>query len=814
MNRGRLRWALILAGFFLVLGLFRINDLSIYTDSTRYLIWGHSLSEFRGFVDDTQPIPSRFVMNAPLYSVLLVPPQWVFPFSVEAAKVWTLMFGSIAVAFFFFWLSRYFSNAVAGSLVLVLALNPLFLTVSTEILSEAPFMALMVFLLAASDDFFAESRDKRIRWSFLGCLAVLMLLREVGAAFVAASIIVLFRQKRGKDLFLAASLAGGLFLVWTLRNSIMVGSAEVEQAANVQYLFRHFVTSDQASILSEFLTRAWLNLKGYAVTIGGRILYPFPESLIVSPSTLYGYLPPLVNAVAIPLFLLVIAVAALGTKHDLQSGHPGVFRLVSVVGYTVIILLYPVHDMRFFLPLLPLLVLYLAHGWREVEKHLESLAARKVLAGIIIVLLVAPNALAAWEILRTNTAYRSDPAHFSQTIPRDSGEMQFFDQPWSLIGAWIRSNSPEGAVIASPVKDIAPFVYPRRVLETSRVLPTPVFERYLRDYNASYLLTVNAWDSVETFQYQMPESRRLWFENLGGSAGIRIHKIHSAILDQRPREELGTVDTTTVRGLLLEGRKAMLGQRYHDALAWFGKCLERSPGQPEIVFQIVGALSFIGDSAGTMNMVEQLFTLPRATAYTQSVQSTIGIMEQTLKAKQLTNASAQSFALFETGLGYWGLGYREAARSVMRTVIRMDSTNFVGALWGIYFARELGDTLESNRFLDRLTLIDRAAQIVGDWEQIRLLGESLRAPKSRRETVENYLALAGVYAKIELFDESLDATLKALKLEPSNVDLWLYKGEVFEKKKAFWGAAAAYREVLTLEPHNSFAKAKLDSLLN
>jgi tetratricopeptide (TPR) repeat protein len=215
-----------------------------------------------------------------------------------------------------------------------------------------------------------------------------------------------------------------------------------------------------------------------------------------------------------------------------------------------------------------------------------------------------------------------------------------------------------------------------------------------------------------------------------------------------------------------------------------------------------------------MNMVDQLFTLPRATAYTQSVQSTIGIMEQTLKAKQLTNASAQSFALFETGLGYWSLGYREAARSVMRTVIRLDSTNFVGALWGIYFARELGDTLESNRLLDRLKSIDRAAQIVVDWEQIRLLGEGLKATKSPREIVENYLALARVYAKIELFDESLDATLKALKLEPSNVDLWLCKGEVFEKKKAFWGAAAAYREVLTLEPHNSFAKTKLDSLLN
>ena len=187
-------------------------------------------------------------------------------------------------------------------------------------------------------------------------------------------------------------------------------------------------------------------------------------------------------------------------------------------------------------------------------------------------------------------------------------------------------------------------------------------------------------------------------------------------------------------------------------------------------------------------------------------------MEQTLKASRLSNASQRSFALFETGLAFWGLGYREAARSVMRTVVRLDSTNFVGALWGIHLARELGDTLESNRFLERLKRIDRTARIVGDWELIRRIGESIRKSREIGETTALYLALARVYARIELFDEALDATLRALKLEPGNVDLWLYKGEVLEQKKALWGAAAAYREVLKLEPHNSFAKAKLDSL--
>jgi tetratricopeptide (TPR) repeat protein len=338
-----------------------------------------------------------------------------------------------------------------------------------------------------------------------------------------------------------------------------------------------------------------------------------------------------------------------------------------------------------------------------------------------------------------------------------------------------------------------------------------MFERYLRDFEASYLLTVNVWDSVETFQYQMPESRRLWFSPSFSVAGTRIYEIRSSILDPPRVRAISAPDTTTARGLLIAGRNAMLEQRYHDALGFFGRCLQKNPSQPEVAFQLVSALSFLGDSVGAMNMVEQLFTLPKSTAYSQSVQSTLAIMEQILKAKRFPNPSTRSFAIFEAGLACWGLGYREAARSVMREVVRLDSMNFVGALWGIHIARELGDTLESNRFLYRLKRIDRNAQIVGDWEEIRRLGESLRKHGDRKPA-EIHLALARVYAKIELFDEAIDATLRALKLESANVDAWLYKGEVMEKKKAPYGAAVSYRQVLRLEPHNSFAQSKLDSL--
>jgi len=812
MNLQRFRLVLVVAGAFLILGLFRLNDLSLYTDSTRYLIWGHSLSELRGFVDDTQVVESRFVMNAPLYPLLLAPVQFVFPLSITAAKIWTLLWGASGLVLFFLWLRRYFEDPVALIATLVLAVNPLFLTLSTEVLSEAPFIALLVLLLFSADQYWSDPDNKSNRILFLTCLATITLVREVGAAFVLASLVLLFRQKRGRDLILAASFSGGLFFLWTIRNSLLVGASEEGQVANIQYLLQHFVTSQNSSIVSEFATRAWLNLKGYTLNLGGRILFPFPDNLIGAPTFIYDFLRSAIESVRLLILFLALGATAVGIGSDLRSGLAGLLRILAVAAYLMIILVYPVHDMRFVLPLLPLMIFYLSRSWL-VLKRISGNSRLATLAGVSVsLLLLVPNAIASYEIVRTNIAYRSDPGDFSRTLESGTNPARYFSQPWALIGSWIRSSLPPDAVIASPVKEIVPFVYPRRVLETSRVLPTPVFERFLRDYSAQYLVSVIAWDSVETFGFQMPESQRLWFEPLTAIAGIRLYAIHSSILEP-PRQSKPTIpDTSTAKGLLLQGRNALLNLRYREALGFFGKALSHEPSQPEIAFQIMTALSFLGDSVGAMNMVEQLLTLPQSTAYTQRIQSTLAIMEQTLRARRLLTPSQQSFALFETGLSYWGLGYPQAARSTMHSVLRLDSTNFVGALWGVHVAKQSGDTLESNRFLQRLKQIDRNAQIVRDWERIRELEESLKRPSIPGEAIRTHLEIARIYAKIELFDEAVDAAMRALRLEPGNVDTWLYMGEVMEKKKARVGAAAAYREVLKLEPHNSFARAKLDSL--
>src|SRR6059036_2430665 len=99
---------------FVVLGLLRLNEASSYTpDSTRYLIWGNSLAHGQGIVDNTGPMPDRFVVHMPLYAFILAPLEVFIPLSFIAAKVWTLMWGACALLLFFIWVRKHYGFMAA-----------------------------------------------------------------------------------------------------------------------------------------------------------------------------------------------------------------------------------------------------------------------------------------------------------------------------------------------------------------------------------------------------------------------------------------------------------------------------------------------------------------------------------------------------------------------------------------------------------------------------------------------------------------------------------------------------------------------------
>ena len=145
-----------IAVLFFLLGILRLNDLSLYTDSTRYLAWGNSIAHGNGFVDDTQPVPEYYVVNAPLYSAVLAPVLAIFPMSLAAAKVWTLLWGVLSIILFYFLMRRMTSVPTALLAAVFFAFNPLTLTLCTEVLSEAPFLCCTLFSFTSAGKYFRK----------------------------------------------------------------------------------------------------------------------------------------------------------------------------------------------------------------------------------------------------------------------------------------------------------------------------------------------------------------------------------------------------------------------------------------------------------------------------------------------------------------------------------------------------------------------------------------------------------------------------------------------------------------------------------
>ena len=281
------RWIVFFCLVFLTAGALRLNDLSLFTDSTRYVIWGTSFAHARGFVDDTQPDPERYVVNAPLYSVLIAPALLLFPSSLLAAKVWTLLWGIGFIVAFYAMLRYFFSKAAATFGILPVVFHPLFLLLSTEVLTESAFLTFVSVGFLALERLEQDGEtNKRDVIILLLVTSFIVLLREVAIALVGCILLYLLARKQYKEpcwfwSALLRSLEHG-----STETSSSLGSPRF-QATNLSYVFEHFLTPTQAPLLQEFGFRIVNNVIGYAIHLAGLLFYPLPDALIVEPSGIF-----------------------------------------------------------------------------------------------------------------------------------------------------------------------------------------------------------------------------------------------------------------------------------------------------------------------------------------------------------------------------------------------------------------------------------------------------------------------------------------------------------------------------------------------
>jgi tetratricopeptide (TPR) repeat protein/4-amino-4-deoxy-L-arabinose transferase-like glycosyltransferase len=808
------RWVVLLSLLFLTLGALRLNDLSLYTDSTRYVIWGTSFAHARGFIDETQPDPERYVVNAPLFSVLISPALLLFPSSLLAAKVWTLLWGIGFILAFYAMLLHFFGKAAAIFGILPIVFNPLLLLLTTEVLSEAAFLTFVCVAFLALERLEQDGEThKRDLFFLLLVTSFIVLLREVAIALVGSILLYLLVRKQYKRTLLVLAGFAVFFGAWLFRNLVLVGAPPSSQATNLNFVFEHFLTPAQAPLLQEFGLRIVNNMNGYAIHLAGLLFYPLPEVLIVEPTGVFlAYFRVMIIAkFVIPVVFLPILF--LGIWRDISDRSTGFARILFVVGYLLIILVYPVHDVRFLLPIFPIMIFYVIAGFVWIQQRWLQERERAVRwIGITVAgLLIVPNLICIFELERTNIRYSTDPIGFYNHLQQVGLNKNMFTKPWKTLGQSIRDHTPDGSIIAGSAKDIGIFIGNRKLLELNNGVPVTTFDSFLRAYAADYLMATNSWDDFQSYEFQMGESRRFWFEPVVQVAGMQLFKIHPTYLT--PKEVWLTtkrmaVDTVTANGLLRKGRGEILRGQYEDAISSLLLAKRRAPGQAMIPYQLSVAYAMGGRITEASEEVQHLFAFAQSTTYTPLATKHLAVAVSKSQVEQIDNSVQRSLSMTDFASFYWNLGYYGAAYSLLKAQLAVDSTYFTALLWGWDYGMQRGDTAQVKAYLRNLVRIDRTNPVVQQFSLIDQTADSLRRDPDPVRRSRFHLAIAQSFKTVDLPDEAIDEAQRSLRENPRNVEAWIFQGRLFEEKHLPFAARWAYGQALLVDPEHPIAKAK------
>jgi tetratricopeptide (TPR) repeat protein/4-amino-4-deoxy-L-arabinose transferase-like glycosyltransferase len=815
---------IIISVVFFCIGLLRLNDLSLLNpDSSRYLIWGNSIAHGSGFVDNTQPEPEYFVIQAPLYPIIIAPVELFFPFSQTAVKIWTLLWGVAVVVLFYFLVNRHFGKVAALVGTIVLTCNPLLIIYSTEVLSDAPFLALILLVFLLTEKYLLTSGQItfRICMLMISVVAVAML-REVGISLVLAALIFYFYIKQWKIATLI-TISTFIFVgVWYLRNNILIGELPPQmQGGNMNLITQHFLTPPDAPLVNEIALRLWEKSNEYFAQFSGMLIYPLFMSqqfrLNVDPSGFHQSLTVAMKSFGKVIILaLTIPMILFGIYLDIQKSKTSVLRLLFGLFYLCLVLLYPAHDIRFLLPLLPLLIFYCLHSIKwfyEKLKISEKYGSQKFVAALFLFLMI-PNLSGIYEVLKINLAYRESPIKFYERVRRLPSYPLMFTQPWSLMGKWICENLPDTVVLASPSKELSTVVGNRKVLEIDQSSVLPTFEMLLRDNHVDYILTTIRRENFNLFEFFMMESKRFAFEPAHSTANLHLMKVRSRLREyiQPDTSEVYAGDTVSATYLLRRGRVELMNEHYTTAAEMFKKALSIDSTLPEIYYQAIVAYAMMGDSINATNYYDKLFTLPQALGYVGNARMQIQAMRMLFKARHESFQPSRAVGSYNVASLYWKIGYYERAASIMVPELGIDSSYFVGLLWGLHFNLQNGDTTKAKQYLSILGNLDSSNPVVKSFSKILEIGDLLQCAQSSVEKSRLHLEMGKLYKQIELNEVAIDEAERALRDDPNNFEAYLLMAQLFERKSNLRMADRMYRQVLFRDPQNAYVIAKLDSV--
>lgn len=430
----------LIAGF-VILGLLRLNECDLFNpDSPRYVLYSQSIVETGDYRAIDLPGAPLYSWRPPGLSLLLAPIMALRPYDVIAAKIVVLLTGALLllVVFRLTLMHSQFWPAFLGTAVV--ATNPSFFVLSTEVLTEVPYtLCVLTVLLILSQSTISAKPDsaaqhEQHQWMKLlttgfaiGALAFTPWLRTAGVSLVlAVAIWSLFARTRWRWLLGVGAAVAGLALL-AFRN---------QQASGENYVGSLFTRMKSQGV--------WSVAQSGLETIG-HYLWTIPAVLLPGLTTDRAWYAP-VTVEAMPIAAMPFAFAACAAAGMIslamlgmcqRRANGGTLALLYLAIYGACLVVWPWRHERFVWPLIPVLLSYVPSGVSVVSSAVSGFApVITISATSLLVLLSGWQFYGCQNLVNANREFVNNPdAFYAKRIPG------FYFSDWRRAGEWLNAHS-------------------------------------------------------------------------------------------------------------------------------------------------------------------------------------------------------------------------------------------------------------------------------------------------------------------------------------------------------------------------------------
>lgn len=819
---------------FIVIGVISLNDTTLYTpDSPRYLIWAKSLAAFEGYKDISNPDPVRYVVHAPLYPLFLVPLAWFFSNILLPAKVLTIFFGVFLIVLFYVWTARRTSRFAGLLGAFFLAFNPLTILFSNHVLSDVPFTAFVVLFFMLAEKMADRPDEEKWVWYFVVALTMGVFLREVGLTLLLSVIAYLILTRQFRRLLLVFTIPMLFYMIWYFRNEVYIAGIENPSIRNMKILLGHSFTGDDQSLYREFMARLRINLTVYAILGKGLILFPqFLVRLftvVIPTDPMMAGMNRILYYFQYPLILLQYGLFGWGVVTKWHEVKTTLLVLLFSLIYLMMILLYPVNDLRFLVPLIVVILYYAVIGGYDLAKKLSGSDERnRLLTGLLIiccVLLAVPNVTWIYNYVANNRDYQRKVSDPTKPYIMEVRTPEIFVRPASLVGSWIADHSAPLTTVLARWKELTLWMKGRKMIDTDPLLSLTLFEGILRDYNIGYIVALVTDPGIREFEFQMLQTKKFAFRSVYRAGSLEVIQVdHLYRRNQLVRAtDLAPMaqpsDSTlareaNARALFQQGVRALEAGREDEALNVFTVLLEVTRGSGYMALFRGIALEFGGKYQEALSLFDQFRYQPQAGPFIKHAWYHQTLINDLRDALTQPSAYQQAMIYHRVSANYWDLGFHQRAIETMDLCDRVDSTFSPSLIFGMYYSLQVGDTVRAKQYFARTLKVDSSHILIKPIRRIFSLMDSVKCAKNAMERRGYELSLARAFTAIGLRELSIDKSLAILEEDPNNVGALEILAQAYDVKDRRWPAVQVLRRLLVLKPQDKMARERLDDLMS